>query len=44
MPVVLYLEDTKQKLGVPNRLYTTGHPLLLAELERLLGKENVATK
>jgi DNA polymerase-3 subunit alpha len=44
MPVVLYLEDTKQKLGVPARLYTTGHPLLLAELERLLGKENVATK
>jgi DNA polymerase-3 subunit alpha len=44
MPVVLYLEDTKQKLGVPSRLYTTGHPLLLAELERLLGKANVATK
>jgi DNA polymerase-3 subunit alpha len=44
MPVVLYLEDTRQKLGVPSRLYTTGHPLLMAELERLLGKANVATK
>jgi DNA polymerase-3 subunit alpha len=44
MPVILCFADTKQRLGVPSRLYTTGHPLLLAELERVLGKENVATK
>jgi DNA polymerase-3 subunit alpha len=44
IPVILYLQDTKQKLGVPRRLYTSGHPLLRQELERLLGKGNVATK
>ena len=26
MPVILYLEDTKQKLAAPRRLYTSGHP------------------
>ena len=44
MPVILYLEDTKQKLAAPRRLYTSGHPLFFKELERLLGAENVATK
>jgi len=44
MPVILYLQDTKQKLGVPRRLYASGHPLLMQELQRLLGTENVATK
>ena len=44
MPVILYLQDTKQKLGVPRRLYASGHPLLMQELQRLLGIENVATK
>ena len=29
MPVIFYLEDTKQKLAVPRRLYTSGHPLFL---------------
>ncbi len=29
MPVILYLEDTKQKLAAPRHLYTSGHPLLL---------------
>ena len=44
IPVILYLEDTKQKLAAPRRLYTSGHPLFFKELERLLGTENVATK
>lgn len=44
IPVILYIEETKQKLGVPRRLYTSGHPLFRKELERLLGAENVATK
>ncbi len=44
MPVVLYLEDEKKKLAAPRRLYTSGHPLLMQELGRLLGAENVATK
>ena len=44
MPVILYLEDTRQKLAAPRRLYTSGHPLLFEELERLLGNGNVATK
>lgn len=44
MPVILYLEDVKQKLQVPRRLFTSGHPLFFEELERLVGKENVATK
>ena len=44
MPVVLYLEDEKKKLAAPRRLYTSGHPLLMQELGRLLGTENVATK
>ena len=44
MPVIFYLEDTKQKLAAPRRLYTSGHPLFFKELERLLGAENVATK
>lgn len=44
MPVILYLEDTKQKLAVPRRLYTSGHPLFFKELERIVGSENVATK
>lgn len=44
MPVILYLEDTKQKLAVPRRLYTSGHSLFFEELERLVGAGNVATK
>ena len=44
IPVILYLCDTQKKLAVPRRLYTSGHPLLYRELERLLGKGNVATK
>ncbi|MGN0661634.1 MAG: DNA polymerase III subunit alpha [Faecalibacterium sp.] len=44
IPVILYLQDTRQKLAAPRRLYASGHPLLFQELERLLGKENVATK
>ncbi len=44
IPVILYLTDTKQKLGVPRRLYTSGHPLFYKELEHLLGAENIATK
>ena len=44
MPVIFYLEDVKQKLAVPRRLYASGHPLLLQELKRLLGERNVATK
>ena len=44
MPVIFYLEDVKQKLAAPRRLYASGHPLLLQELKRLLGERNVATK
>ena len=44
IPVILYLEDTKQKLAAPRRLYTSGHPLFFQELKRLVGSENVATK
>ena len=44
MPVILYLEDTKQKLAAPRHLYTSGHPLFFEELERLVGAENIATK
>ncbi len=43
-PVILYLQDVKKKLAVPRRLYARMHPLLLQELERLLGPGNVATK
>ena len=44
IPVILYLENTKQKLAAPRRLYTSGHPLFFRELKRLVGSENVATK
>ena len=44
IPVILYLEDTGQKLAAPRRLYASGHPLLFKELDRLLGTGNVATK
>ncbi len=44
MPVIFYLEDVKQKLAAPRRLYASGHPLLMQELKRLLGEHNVATK
>mgnify|MGYP002543299789 CR=1 FL=1 len=44
MPVIFYLEDVKQKLAAPRRLYASGHPLLFQELKRLLGERNVATK
>ena len=44
MPVIFYLEDTKQKLAAPRRLYASGHPLLFQELRRLVGEKNVATK
>ena len=40
----IYLEDTKQKLAVPRRLYTSGHPLFFEELQRIVGEKNVATK
>ena len=44
MPVIFYLEDTKQKLAAPRRLYTSGHPLFFQELRRLVGEKNIATK
>ena len=44
MPVIFYLEDTKQKLAAPRRLYTSGPPLFFQELRRLVGEKNVATK
>ena len=44
MPVIFYLEDTKQKLAAPRRLYTSGHPLFFEELQRIVGEENVATQ
>ena len=44
MPVIFYLEDTKQKLAAPRRLYTSGHPLFFEELQRIVGERNVATK
>lgn len=44
MPVIFYLEDSKQKLAAPRRLYTSGHPLFFQELQRLVGEQNVATK
>ena len=44
MPVIFYMEDTKQKLAAPRRLYTSGHPLFFEELRRIVGEKNVATK
>ena len=44
MPVIFYLDDVRQKLAAPRRLYASGHPLLFQELKRLLGEHNVATK
>ena len=44
MPVIFYLEDTKQKLAAPRRPYTSGHPLFFQELKRVVGACNVATK
>ena len=44
MPVIFYLEDTKQKLAAPRRLYTSGHPLFFEELQRIVGEKNIATK
>ena len=44
MPVIFYLEDTKQKLAAPRRLYTSGHPLFFQELKRVVGERNIATK
>ena len=44
MPFIFYLEDTKQKLAAPRRLYTSGHPLFFQELRRLVGEQPVATK
>ena len=44
MPEILCLEDTKQKLAAPRRLYTSGHPLFFEELQRIVGERNVATK
>ncbi len=44
MPVIFYLEDTRQKLAAPRRLYTSGHPLFFEELRRIVGEKNVATK
>ena len=44
MPVIFYLEDVRQTLAAPRRLYASGHPLLFQELKRLLGDHNVATK
>ena len=44
MPVIFYLEDTKQTLAAPRRLYTSGHPLIFQELKRVVGACNVATK
>ncbi len=43
MPVIFYLEDTKQKLAAPRRLYTSGHPLFFEELQRIVGEKNIAT-
>ncbi len=44
MPVIFYLEDTKQKLAAPHRLYTSGHPLFLRNCNRIVGEKNIATK
>ena len=44
MRVIFYVEDTKQKLAAPRRLYTSGHPLFFQELKRVVGTCNVATK
>ncbi len=39
IPVIFYLEDTKQKLAAHRRLYTSGHPLFFEELQRLWGEK-----
>ena len=44
IPVILYFEDVKQKVAAPRRLYTSNHPLLQKEVERLLGPGHYATK
>ena len=44
IPVILVFRDTNKKVAVPRRLYTSNHPLLAKELERILGPGNYATK
>lgn len=45
IPVVIcFADEPKKRLVVPRRLYTTGHPLFLQELQLLVGETNVATK
>ena len=43
-PVILFLADTRQKLGVPRRLWANDHPLFRQELECILGKGCVVEK
>ena len=38
--IVLYMEDTKKRLGAPCLI----HPAFVAELEEKCGKENVVVK
>lgn len=43
-PVVMYFEDTKQKMLAPKSLWCLQHDLLFSELERILGKGSVVVK
>ncbi len=43
-PVYMYFEDTKQRMRAPRNLWCTQTDLLISELERILGKQNVVIK
>lgn len=44
LPVYMYFEDQKKLILAPRNLWSLYHPLLIQELERVLGQGNVAIK
>ena len=44
LPVYMYFEDQKKLMLAPRNLWSLYHPLLIQELERVLGQGNVAIK
>lgn len=43
-PVYVRVADTGKLMRTPSDLWVTPHPVLMAELERILGRENVAKR
>lgn len=43
-PVFMYFEDTKQRMRAPKSLWCLQNDLLISELKRILGEENVVVK